>query len=122
MNSNLVDLYIQKYPKAVQARLQTMRRHILSVVPGGIEGMSYGIPTVDLHGNHVVHFAAFKNHIGFFPTPSPIPVFQKELARYKTSKGSIQFPLNTPIPYDLVKRITEFRVNEITSRHSTRVE
>ncbi len=115
MTTNLVDRYIQKYPKEVQSQLQAIREVIRSVIPGGVERISYGIPTVDLFGKHVVHFAGFKNHISFFPTPSPIPVFQKALARYKTSKGAIQFPLDKPIPYDLIRRITEFRVREITS-------
>lgn len=110
-----VDNYIQRCPQHIQVLLRAMRKTILSAIPGGVEKISYGIPTVDLFGKHVVHFAAFKNHISFFPTPSPIPVFQKALARYKTSKGAIQFPLDKPIPYDLIRRITEFRVREVTS-------
>jgi len=71
--------------------------------------MSYGLPTFDLHKKHLVHFAAFKNHIGFFPTPPAIVFFAKELANYKTSKGAIQFPLTKPIPYALIKKIVKWR-------------
>ncbi len=78
--------------------------------------MSYRIPTFDLNGRHLVHFAAFKKHIGFFPTSSPIPVFKDELAGYKTSKGTIQFPLDKSIPYGLIKKITAFRVKEVTGQ------
>lgn len=120
MTTNLVDQYIQKYPGTVQSRLREIREIIRSVVPGGVERISYGIPTVDLFGKHVVHYAGFKNHISFFPTPSPIPVFQKALARYKTSKGTIQFPADAPIPRDLIRRIVEYRVREITSNNTTR--
>jgi len=88
-----------------------MRRTIRKAAPEATEAISYQIPTFKLNGN-LVHFAAFKNHVGFFPTSSGIAAFKKELSPYKGSKGSVQFPKDKPIPYDLVKRITEFRVKE----------
>jgi uncharacterized protein YdhG (YjbR/CyaY superfamily) len=120
MISPTIDTYIQTYPKTVQIRLRAIRKTILSVIPGGVERISYGIPTVDLFGKHVVHFAAFTRHIGFFPTPSAIAVFRKELADYKTAKGTIQFPLDVPLPHDLIKKITMYRVREITTKQSGR--
>lgn len=109
-----INTYIQKFPKEVQIIMQKVRKTIRSVVPNSNEVMSYGIPTFDLHDTHVVHYAAFKEHIGFFPTPSPIAVFKKALTPYKTSKGAIQFPYDKPIPYDLIKQIVVFRVKQIS--------
>lgn len=120
MDTNEVEQYIKRYPSDVQNILQTIRRVIHQVVPGGVDLVSYGIPTVDFNGKHVVHFAAFKHHIGFFPTPSPIPVFHKELIGYKTSKGTIQFPLDKPIPYRLIRRITAYRVKELAMPQQAR--
>ena len=113
-NQSIIDDYIKKYPKDIQKTLNDFRKIIRKLAPTSEESISYGIPTFDLNGKHLVHFAAFKNHIGFFPTSSPIPVFKKELAGYKTSKGTIQFPLDQPIPFDLVKKIVEFRVKEVS--------
>ena len=116
MKNKEIDNYIQKYPKNAVDVLEKIRQLIREVVPDAVEVMSYGIPTFDLAGKHLVHFGAFKNHISFFPTSSPIPVFKKELKNYKTSKGTIQFPLNEKIPYDLIRRIVIFRVKEVTSQ------
>lgn len=88
-----------------------MRRTIRKAAPAAEEAISYQIPTFKLNGN-LVHFAAFKEHIGFYPTSSGIAAFKKELAPYKISKGTVQFPLDEPIPYDIVEKITVFRVNE----------
>lgn len=109
--SNTIDEYIAQYPKEVQLVLEKMRKTIHEVVPEASENISYGIPTFKLNGN-LVHFGAFKKHVGFFPGSSGVAAFQKELTQYVTSKGTIQFQLNEPIPYDLIKKITEFRVKE----------
>jgi uncharacterized protein YdhG (YjbR/CyaY superfamily) len=109
-----IDDYIASFPEEVRAKLRKLRRVIQTAAPGAEEAIAYGIPTFRLRGN-LVHFAAFKDHISFFPTSSPIPVFRKELAPYKSSKGTVQFPLDRPIPFGLVKRIVRFRVKETQS-------
>lgn len=111
--ANVVDQYIEKYPREIQTLLRKIRQTILEAAPDGVELVSYGIPTVDLHGKHLVHYAAFKHHIGFFPTPSAIETFQSELSAYKTSKGAIHFPLNQPIPFSLISKITKYRVGQL---------
>ncbi len=109
--SNNIDEYISGFPENVQDILEKLRRVIQKAAPEATEAISYGIPTFKLNGN-LVHFGAFKNHIGFFPTPSGIAPFKKELAPYEMSKGTIQFPLDKPIPYALVEKIVKFRVNQ----------
>lgn len=106
-----IDEYIQSFSPDVQKILEQLRTIIHENAPGAEEAISYGMPTFKLNGN-LVHFAAFEHHIGFYPTPSGIEAFEKELAPYKHAKGSVQFPLDKPIPYDLVKRIVQFRVKE----------
>lgn len=106
-----IDEYIAGFPEEVQQILQKIRSVIRQEAPLAQEAISYQMPTFKLNGN-LVHFAAFKNHIGFYPTPSGTEKFQKEIARYKTGKGSIQFPLDEPIPYDLIRKIVLFRVRE----------
>ncbi|WP_066307091.1 iron chaperone [Bacillus sp. FJAT-29814] len=110
-NPHLIDEYILEYPKEVQEILKTIRRVIKEAAPNAVEKISYQMPTFVLNGN-LVHFAAFKNHIGFYPTPSGINAFKQELTGYKTSKGAIQFPLEKPIPYELISQIVKFRVAE----------
>ena len=95
----------------MQSVLQTLRQTIHQAAPDAVEKISYGMPTFTLKGN-LVHFGAFKTHIGFYPTPSGIEKFKDELAVYKGAKGSVQFPLDEPLPLDLVRRIVEFRVEE----------
>jgi len=106
-----IDEYIAGFPEEVQQILQKIRSVIRQEAPLAQEAISYQMPTFKLNGN-LVHFAAFKNHIGFYPTPSGTEKFQKEIARYKSGKGSIQFPLDEPIPYDLIRKIVIFRVTE----------
>lgn len=106
-----IDEYIIKFPPNVQNILQKIRQLIKDLVPKAKETISYQIPTFKLNGN-LVHFAAYKNHIGFYPTPSAIKEFKKELSIYRLGKGTIQFPINQPIPYDLIKKIVKFRINE----------
>lgn len=99
------------FPKNVQNILERLRRVIRESAPQAEETINYGIPTFKLNGN-LVHFAAFKNHIGFYPTPSAIAAFKKELSPYKQAKGSVQFPLDKPIPCDIIKKIVKYRVKE----------
>jgi len=106
-----IDEYILLYPPEVQAILQQVRQTIHAAVPEAQEAIAYGIPTFKFHGN-LVHFAACKKHLGFDPSPSGLEAFKTELAGYKGSKGAVQFPLDQPIPYDLIRRITLFRWEE----------
>ncbi|MBZ0300209.1 MAG: DUF1801 domain-containing protein [Anaerolineae bacterium] len=108
---NTIDDYIATFPEDVQAILEKMRQTIHDAAPDAEEAISYQMPTFKLHGN-LVHFAAFKNHIGLYPAPSGIREFAEELAPYAAAKGSIQFPKDQPIPYDLVTRIVQYRVQE----------
>ena len=113
MNSTYttIDEYIATFPADVQAILQKIRATIRACAPDATEAISSHMPTFKLNGN-LVHFAAFKNHIGFYPVPSGIEKFKKELARYPQGKGSVQFPLDQPIPYALIEKIVKFRVKE----------
>lgn len=108
---NTIDEYIAAFPSEVQERLQAMRATIHAAAPEATEKISYQMPTFYLHGN-LVHFAAFKNHIGFYPVPSGIEAFREELSAYPQGKGSVQFPFDRPLPLDLVSRIVKFRVEE----------
>lgn len=112
-----IDEFIGSFPSDVQVILEKIRKVIQKAAPKATETMSYGIPTFDLNGKHLVHFSALKNHIGFYPTPSGIKKFKKEISAYKWAKGSIQFPLDKPIPFDLIKRITAYRVKELSKKY-----
>ena len=107
-----MDEYIANFPVDIQKKLQKIRKLVREISPNSKEVISYKIPTFKLNGKNLVHFAAFKDHISFFPTSSGVSHFKKELAGYKTSKGTIQFPLTIQIPYNLIERIVKFRVNE----------
>jgi uncharacterized protein YdhG (YjbR/CyaY superfamily) len=106
-----IDQYISEAPQEVQERLNNLRTVIKAEVPDAEERIAYAMPTFSQNGN-LVHFAYFKNHIGFFPAPSGIENFKDELAKYKTSKGTVQFPLDEDIPMDLVREIVRFRLKE----------
>ena len=108
-----IDDFISQYPPEVQTILQKIRALIQKSAPGAEEAMSYGIPTFKLNGKNLVHFSAFKEHIGFYPTPTGIEKFKKELSAYEWAKGSVKFPLTKPVPYALIGRITQFRVKEV---------
>jgi uncharacterized protein YdhG (YjbR/CyaY superfamily) len=106
-----IDEYIANFPKDIQVILKKVRATIKKAAPKAEEAIKYQMPTFVLEGN-LVHFAAFKSHIGFYPVPSGIEKFKKELSVYKGAKGSVQFPLDQPIPYELIGKITKFRVQE----------
>jgi uncharacterized protein YdhG (YjbR/CyaY superfamily) len=107
-----IDEYIKTFPEDVQIILEKIRQTIRKAAPEAVEAISYGIPTFKMNGRYLVYFAAWKNHIGFYPIPSAAKAFKKELSAYKQGKGSVQFPLDKPIPYALVKKIVIFRVKE----------
>ena len=111
-----IDEYLSGMPSETRAVLEELRALIRDVVPDATETISYGIPTFDLNGKHLVHFAGYAHHIGFYPTPSGMDAFDAELAVYTRSKGTVQFPLGQPLPEELIRRIVEFRVAEITGR------
>lgn len=113
--TNVMDAYIANAPKDIQVILERVRATIRKAAPKAEETINYGIPTFTLEGN-LVHFAGFKNHIGFYPTPSGIEKFKKELSIYEGAKGSVKFPLDKPIPYTLISKIVKFRVKENLER------
>ena len=112
---NSIDEYIGLYPSEVQDILTTLRKVIKESAPEATEKISYQMPTFAMHGN-LVHFAAFKKHIGFYPAASGVAAFTDELVEYKTSKGAIQFPIDKPLPYELIREIVQFRVDENRKR------
>ena len=110
-----IDSYIAGFPQDVQVILQELRAAIKEAAPQAEEAISYQIPTFRLKGN-LVHFAAYKNHIGFYPTSSGIEKFKIELSAYKLTRGTIRFPLDRPLPFDLINKIVRFRVKENLER------
>ena len=109
---NEIELYIEQFPDKVQEVLRNIRKLIKKNAPGAEELFAYGMPAYKTHKKPLVYFAAFKNHIGFYATPSGHNEFQTELSKYKQGKGSVQFPLDQPIPYKLIERIVKFRLIE----------
>lgn len=110
-----MDEYINTFPEDVRATLNKLRQTIREAAPEAEETISYQMPTFRLNGN-LVHFAAFENHIGFYPTPTGIEAFEKELSTYKGAKGSVQFPIDQPLPLELIRKIVEYRVKENMER------
>ncbi|TCD03762.1 iron chaperone [Pedobacter psychroterrae] len=106
-----IEAYISGFPKHIQEILEQIRSTIKSVAPDASEAIKYAIPTFILNGN-LVHFAGYKNHIGLYPAPSGMKQFEEEIAMYKTGKGTLQFPIDQPMPLDLIARIVKFRVQE----------
>jgi len=106
-----IEGYISNFPKEVQPLLQEIRKAIQEAAPEAKEDIKYGIPTFRFRGN-LVHFAAYDTHIGFYPTPSGIAAFKDELSKFELGKGTVRFPLDSPIPLELIKKIVEFRVKE----------
>lgn len=108
---NSIDAYIATFPEDIQKILEELRATIRAAAPDAEEKISYQMPTFALKGN-LVHFAALKNHIGFYPTPSGIQAFKHELSKYKGANGSVQFPIDEPLPLKLISKIVKFRVAE----------
>jgi len=117
--ASMIDDYIAGFPADVQAKLQALRATIRQAAPEATETISYRIPTFTLNGN-LVHFAAYARHIGFYPTSSAMAAFEPELTAYKRARGSVQFPLDRPLPLDLVRRMVDFRVAESRARKPRR--
>jgi len=116
-----IDEYIAQFPQEIQEILNKLRQVIKESAPNTEEKISYGMPTFALNGN-LVHFAAYKNHIGFYPTSNGITTFKQELSGYKTSKGAVQFPIGKTIPYELVSKIVKFRVSENKSKAERKIK
>lgn len=110
--NNGVDEYIKSFPKETQQVLKQIREIITQTAPEAEENISYAVPAYKLHGKPLVYFAAFNNHIGFYATPAGHEKFAKELAKYKQGKGSVQFPVDKPLPLELIAEMVKFRVNE----------
>jgi uncharacterized protein YdhG (YjbR/CyaY superfamily) len=110
-----IDEYIARFPRDIQARLEEVRSTIKKAAPAAKETIKYAIPTFTQNGN-LVFFAAFKNHVGFYPAPSGMKEFEKELSVYKTGKGSVQFPLDKPMPINLITKIVKWRVKETSEK------
>jgi uncharacterized protein YdhG (YjbR/CyaY superfamily) len=104
--------YIASFPKELRPVLQSVHEIIAKSIPNVEETISYGMPTFKLNGHNLVHFAAYKTHIGFYPAPSGISAFKKELSGYSTSKGCVRFPIGKPLPLNIVAKIVTFRVKE----------
>jgi uncharacterized protein YdhG (YjbR/CyaY superfamily) len=112
-----IDSYIAIFPQDIQVILEKLRKTIREAAPEATETISYQMPTFRLNGN-LVHFAAYENHIGFYPAPSGITAFKNEISVYKNAKGSVQFPLKEPLPFDLITKIVKFRVSENLKKHN----
>lgn len=115
-----IDDYIAGFPADVQKLLERIRKTIQKAAPDAVEAISYQIPTFKLGGKNMIHFAAFKNHIGLYPAPRGVAEFKNELAKYEGGKGTMQFPLDKPIPYDLITRIVKFRAKENAAKAASK--
>jgi|SRR5687767_5336351 len=109
---NSIDEYIAGFPKTTQKILKQVRATIKKAAPKAGEKISYGIPTFTLNDRYLIYFAGFKNHISIYPAPRGNEIFKKELSAYKGGKGTVQFPLDKPIPLDLITRIVKFKIKE----------
>ena len=110
------DEYTSSFPEETQILLQEVRETIKNAAPNANESISYGMPAYKLNGKVLVYFAGYKNHIGFYATPTGHTEFTEELAKYKQGKGSVQFPINEPMPLDLITKIVKFRVSEVLQK------
>ncbi|MBS1776284.1 MAG: DUF1801 domain-containing protein [Bacteroidetes bacterium] len=112
-----IDEYISGFPQDTQSILEQVRKTIKATVPQSEETISYGMPTFKLNGHYLIYFAGYKKHIGLYPVPSNNKLFEKDFSAYKTSgRGTIQFPLDKPIPTTLIKKIVKFRITEIRQK------
>lgn len=109
-----VDAYIDQFPQHVQELLQKLREIVRENAPEAVESISYGMPAYKLNKKPLVYFAAYEKHIGLYATPTGHEAFAKELVGYKQGKGSVQFPVDREMPWDLIERIVRFRVSELT--------
>lgn len=119
MKPTTIDQYFSVFPEETIKRMQELRDLIHKLAPEVKESISYSMPAFKLNNSALVYFAGYKNHIGLYPTPSGIEEFQKDFSNYKTGKGSIQFPLDQPMPWDLITRIVKFRINETAGKAKT---
>ncbi|WP_443938194.1 iron chaperone [Pedobacter sp. MW01-1-1] len=115
-----VDEYIETFPVQVQLILQEIRKAIKNAAPEAAESISYGMPAYKTHGKALVYFAGYKKHIGFYATPTGHQEFAQELSHYKQGKGSVQFPLNQAMPFELIKQIVHFRARENESKYASK--
>ncbi|KAA5533334.1 hypothetical protein F0919_12370 [Taibaiella lutea] len=115
-----IDAYIDVFPKPVQKLLESVWQTIRKAAPDAMECINYKMPTFRLNGKNLVHFAAYEHHIGFYPTPDAITAFAAEIADYKNAKGSVQFPLDKPMPLDLISKMTAFRVKQMEEKVKTK--
>lgn len=116
------DEYISIYPEDVQGLLKEIRTTIRQLAPDAEESISYGMPAYKLHGRPLVYFAAFKNHIGFYATPTGHSEFAEKLSKYKQGKGSVQFPIDEPLPLQLITEIVKFRVEENLQKKKSKIK
>ncbi len=119
-NYQTIDEYIAEFPAAVQEILQKIRQTIAEAAPHAIETINYQIPTFKLNGTNLVHFGGYKRHIGFYPASGAIEKFKSELAGYAGAKGSVQFPLDQPMPLELIDKIVKFRVEDILTKSKSK--
>lgn len=113
-NSQNIDDFISQFDSKIQEKLQSIRQVVTKTAPNATETINYGIPTFKLKGKNLVHFSAYKTHIGFYPGAAAIKFFKEDFAGYKTSKGTVQFPLDIPVPLDLVEKVTLYRVSQVS--------
>jgi uncharacterized protein YdhG (YjbR/CyaY superfamily) len=118
----VVDAYVAGFPEPTRAVLAELRDLVRAAIPGATETMAYGIPTFDLQGKHVVHVAGYAGHVGLYPTPSGMEAFEGELAPFRSGKGTARFPLDAPLPADLIRRIVAFRVDEVARAAGPRTD
>ena len=115
-----VDAYIAEFPKSTQQLLKAVRKAITTAAPDAVESISYGMPGYKLHGKPLVYFGGYEQHIGFYATPSGHAAFDKALSKYKQGKGSVQFPIDEPMPLELITRIVKYRVKEVSEQVSAK--
>ncbi|SRR3990172_9115831 len=119
-NFQSIDEYINTFPITVQKILEKVRQTIKKAAPEGVEAISYQMPTFKLEGRNLIHFAAWKKHIGFYATPSGNVAFKKELSKYKGAKGSVRFPIDKPMPLFLIEKIVKYRIKEINTKDKSK--
>ena len=115
-----IEDYITSFPEDVQKILQKIRSTIRKAAPDATEGISYKMPAFDLNGHYLIYFAAYKKHVGMYPVPAGDEEFRQEIAGYQSGKGTLQFPLDRPIPYKLITKVVKFRVKENLEKAETK--